>query len=271
MKRGVGGSWARDLLARGGWTAQAVDMHPDDLPPTGELVVPDDARDLDREVLAYHRELRAARRSARMQRLLPGSRHYTPRAAAIVAVTIALVLSVLAGLVAVLGPGLGRPDPPDTARPLASPTVAPGRVGGLLPALTLVSPPEQAEATTEAIRSFRPGAIVLVPPQCRCEAGMADVLRTADDTGLNTLVVAAGHSDPELAALADPDPRTGAAAEPLLDTTGVLAALYGASDKPVLLVVDATGIVQRTVTGLTGSTDGSLAVRAALEILDLNR
>ena len=37
------------------------------LPPVN-IVVPDDARELDRDVLAYHRELRARRRRQRLTR-----------------------------------------------------------------------------------------------------------------------------------------------------------------------------------------------------------
>ena len=40
------------------------------LPPVN-IVIPDDARELDRDVLAYRRELRAKRRRQRLVRLLP--------------------------------------------------------------------------------------------------------------------------------------------------------------------------------------------------------
>ena len=39
-----------------------------DEPPL-DIQIPDDARELDREVLAYHRELRAKRRRNRLRRL----------------------------------------------------------------------------------------------------------------------------------------------------------------------------------------------------------
>jgi hypothetical protein len=246
-------------------------MHPDDLPPTGELVVPDDARDLDREVLAYHRELRAARRTARIRRLVPGYRRSTPRAAAIVAVTIALVLCVLAGLVAVLGPGLGRQPARRTSAPLAHPATAAGKVGGLLPDLALTSPPGQAHPTVVDARSLRPAALVLVPTGCSCGPAVALVLRAAAENRLNAVVIAPGTDDPNIAKLADPEPGSELIAEPLLDPSGTLAKDYRATAAPTLLVVDANGIVWRTVSPLTGSTDADIAVRAALETMEPDR
>ena len=40
------------------------------LPPVN-IVIPDDARELDRDVLAYHREMRALRRRQRLAAALP--------------------------------------------------------------------------------------------------------------------------------------------------------------------------------------------------------
>jgi hypothetical protein len=60
-----------------GWDEPPLDVH-----------VPDDARELDRDVLAYHRELRAERRRRRLRRLTrpvgPGT--VLPRLASILAV-----------------------------------------------------------------------------------------------------------------------------------------------------------------------------------------
>jgi hypothetical protein len=54
-----------------------------------DIQIPDDARELDRDVLAYHRELRAKRRRSRLRRLagpLAGPRTIMPLLASILAV-----------------------------------------------------------------------------------------------------------------------------------------------------------------------------------------
>ena len=59
-----------------------------DEPPL-DIQIPDDARELDREVLAYHRELRAKRRRDRLRRLagpLAGRATVMPLLASILAV-----------------------------------------------------------------------------------------------------------------------------------------------------------------------------------------
>jgi hypothetical protein len=265
------GNWVLLVLARAGFTAHAVRVHPDDLPPLGEIVVPDDARALDREVLAYQRELRAARRAARYGRLVP-HRFHSPRAAAMVAVTVALVLAVLAGLVAVIGPGFRRTNPLRSAAPLASPTVATGKVGGLLPDVDLISVLSLKDQTSVAARALRPAAIVLVPAYCSCGPVVADVLRDANEIRLNAAVVASGTVDAELATLADPDPSEGGATgQPLVDQAGVLAKDYGVTTEPVLLALDEYGVVRRTVTLASDDMQTETAVRAVIESIDPSR
>ncbi len=96
-----------------------------DEPPLG-IQIPDDARELDRDVLAYRRELRAERRRRRLKRLVgPLARHGTimPLLASILAVCLVAgaMLSVATFSPA---PGVrGTPHPTATAssaRPAAS-------------------------------------------------------------------------------------------------------------------------------------------------------
>jgi hypothetical protein len=56
-----------------------------DEPPL-DVQIPDDARELERDVLAYHRELRAARRRRRLRRVMPGHAGVMPLIASILAV-----------------------------------------------------------------------------------------------------------------------------------------------------------------------------------------
>lgn len=94
------------------------------LPPVN-IVIPDDARELDRDVLAYHRELRAKRRRQRMMRLSGPLRRRGPggQAAIMPLVAACVALSLLAGaMLSVVtispasAPTLSRP-PQAMARP----------------------------------------------------------------------------------------------------------------------------------------------------------
>jgi len=66
-----------------------------DEPPL-DVVIPDDARELERDVLAYHRELRAFRRRRRLRRVLPAHAGIMPLIASILAVCLVagMMLSV---------------------------------------------------------------------------------------------------------------------------------------------------------------------------------
>lgn len=66
-----------------------------DEPPL-DVVIPDDARELERDVIAYHRELRAFRRRRRLRRVLPAHAGIMPLIASILAVCLVagMMLSV---------------------------------------------------------------------------------------------------------------------------------------------------------------------------------
>jgi len=66
-----------------------------DEPPL-DIVIPDDARELERDVLAYHRELRARRRRRRLRRIMPAHAGIMPLIASILAVCLVagMMLSV---------------------------------------------------------------------------------------------------------------------------------------------------------------------------------
>src|SRR5450756_1344019 len=105
-----------------------------DLPPVA-VDVPDDARELARDLQALQRERRSARRRTWVQRHLPGRRWHRCGIAPPLVVTALLFVALGTTLLAVLA--YGRPARP-TPRPLASQVpVAPGTEGGLLPAVPL--------------------------------------------------------------------------------------------------------------------------------------
>ena len=93
--------------------------------------VPDDARELDRDVLAYHRELRARRRRARLRRLAgPFAGHGTimPLLASILAVC--LVAGAMLS-VATFSPANAPARPSQPSRPAA--TAPPSRPAATAP------------------------------------------------------------------------------------------------------------------------------------------
>ena len=115
-----------------------VAVNPEWDEPPLDVQIPDDARELDRDVLAYHRELRARRRRRRLGRLtspFAGQGTILPLLASILAVC--LVAGAMLS-VATFGPATGpttRPHPtasPSSLRPVptrTSPSVRPSPPG----------------------------------------------------------------------------------------------------------------------------------------------
>ena len=132
-----------------------------DEPPL-DIQIPDDARELDREVLAYHRELRAKRRRGRLRRLAgPFAGHGTimPLLASILAVClVAGAMLSVATFSPATDPGQTRPPTatPSSSRP-ASHRTSPGPS---TPAPSIAAPAAapQASGTGKATRQARPSA-----------------------------------------------------------------------------------------------------------------
>jgi hypothetical protein len=98
-----------------------------DEPPL-DVQVPDDARELDRDVLAYRRELRARRRRTRLRRLtspFAGQGTILPLLASILAVC--LVAGAMLS-VATFSPASAPPDRPHPTAAASSPRSTPGRL-----------------------------------------------------------------------------------------------------------------------------------------------
>jgi hypothetical protein len=117
-----------------------------DEPPL-DIQIPDDARELDRDVLAYHRELRAQRRKNRLRRLtgpFGGQGTVMPLLASILAVC--LVAGAMLS-VATFSPAATAP---------ADQTTRPATAGAVSP-----SPPRSHATTTPAVASpSGPGSIL---------------------------------------------------------------------------------------------------------------
>jgi hypothetical protein len=179
------------------------------LPPV-DIEIPDDARELDRDVQAYHRELRALRWRRRARWLVvPLGRDgmVLPLLAG------CLALTLLAGTLLTVFSG-EQMTPPSL-----------GRSRQLPDAIVLVG------GTHQHLRSLRPSVLALVPPGCRC-ADLPQLAREADHAGVEIYIV--GTRGVQTAGLAR---QTGlAATHAVEDTEGVLGDAYHPATLTAVLV-----------------------------------
>jgi hypothetical protein len=167
----------------------------DDLPPLRDVVIPDDARALEADRLAWLHEQRVARRRRRVQRLLLTRRWDRFGLAGPVVVLALLAAAVFGSLSVVLipRPGPSRPGP----QPLASPTVAPGSAGGVLPDLTLAG----ARGPVH-LRALRPAVLAVVPAGCECPDALEHSFREASEYGVGMSVLGESAQARQLSAVA---------------------------------------------------------------------
>ncbi len=212
--------------------------------PRVNVVIPDDARELDRDVLAYRREMRAKRRRQRLMRLFRPLRlpEFGGHAAVIPLIAACLAISLVGGaLLSVM-----------TMSPAAAPTLSPRT--STQPAAapedlaTLPKGTVQLEGRTVLVRSLVTSAIALVPPDCGCGTALRRLAGQTVAAHVKLYFAGAGRAIAQLAALtaAYGDGAAVAAA----DDDSVLAAAYHPVHLTVLLVFkDATAEVQRNLAG----------------------
>ncbi|MDX6286336.1 MAG: hypothetical protein QOG53_1821 [Frankiales bacterium] len=206
--------------------------------------IPDDARELAAEVATYQRELRAARRRALANRLLPLERLRRYGIAAPV------IIAVLCSAIAVTALFFAlRPDGAASVRqePLATqPAAQVGSVGGLIPATPLL-----VGTVTRSAQSLRPGVLALVPIDCGCFAVVENLARQAGQFGFRLYVVAPSGIDTEVDAIASK--VRGAQVTSAFDAVGALAQTYHATGVTAVLL-RGNGVVQDVVRDLSAST-----------------
>jgi hypothetical protein len=149
--------------------------------PRVDIVVPDDARELDRDILAYRREERRRRRRTRWQRLLSPLVRYGVAAPIIAG---ALLIALVSGtLITVLGPD---PTPRATGGPVADrPSARPGQIGGVLPEAQVSVPGHR-----KRLIDLRPAVLMIVPPGCRCEATVDEVSKQTEEYRIGLYLIA---------------------------------------------------------------------------------
>ena len=227
------------------------------LPPV-DVDIPDDVRELDREVLAYHREQRALRRRARWARLL-GPLHQHGAILPLIASCVAL--SMLAGtLLSVFSispaaaPVLSHSANPGASSG-ASSAASSGATSGTSSQASPSSPATEASSLplgtvyvggkATAVRGLVRAVLVLVPRNCRCQQAVQQVTTQAARAGVRR-VYFVGTAD----RMTDVTQLTRTAglgtAVAVKDATNVLGAAYHPAGLTIVLVqADATTSVRR--------------------------
>jgi hypothetical protein len=209
------------------------------LPPV-DIEIPDDARELDRDVQAYRRELRALRRQKRMGRLhAPLTRN-------------GLVLPLLAGCLAmVLISGVlltlfsasqsGTPQLSASARPTQSASIS--QPTSQLPNAKVVTASGEVR-----LRSLFSTVLALVPPRCRCRAVLQHLGNAATAAGISMYFVGTTGDMTQVRRLAAAAPQPGSQVAD--DAGNVLARTYRARGLTAVLV-RADDSVETTVLDIT--------------------
>jgi hypothetical protein len=197
------------------------------LPPI-DIVIPDDARELDRDVQAYQRELRALRRQRRARRLRgPLTRDGMVLPLLAGCLMLALLTSTL--LIMFAADQTGMPKAPPRTPVTYHHPAATGKIGGLLPLSAVVIGRKSIQLRTVA----KPSVLALVPQNCQCAATLRQLGAQAAQAHVLVYLVGTGGGMQQLATLAAQAGRTARVAE---DTKDVLATTYGAKGVTAILV-----------------------------------
>lgn len=175
-----------------------------------DVVVPNDPRELEPDLIAYRRELRARRRHERFERLVL----VRWRRLGVVG---PLILGLLVAVTAVGSLLLMSLPRPDRNRPIQQP-VAPDGSSELVPDVRLDS-----GDVTIRLRAMRPAIVALVPENCDCARLLDTLAGEAQEFRLDLLAVgpAGSHDVFDLVRKV----RRGTAV-PLVDNTGQLVKRY---------------------------------------------
>ena len=202
------------------------------LPPAG-IEIPDDARELDRDVLAYRRELRARRRRARWDRLLGPLRGH---GALLPLVASCVALSMLAGTL------LSVFSISPASAPVLSHSAAPApRASSSLPTGTVL-----INHRATSVRSLLPALLVLVSPGCNCAQAVKEVTAQARHAGVKKVYLVGTTS--KMADINKLARTAGPAAVAVEDAGNVLVTAYRPAGLTIVLAkADATTSVQRNL------------------------
>lgn len=207
--------------------------------PKVDVVVPDDARELDRDVLAYRREQRQQRRRERWRRL---GRPFTRYGIAAPFIASAVLVALISGvLMTVISP---RPGPRGVQVPPTGPQrLRPGDAGAALPAGEVIFRHKRVPVNRLVNVA---GVVLVIPRDCQCDPAAENLIRQAGGQRLQVWLVAdasADGDDKDVARLASgAQPGAALVAD---DPDRVLSTAYRAGGLTAVLV--RTDRVVRTV------------------------
>jgi hypothetical protein len=202
------------------------------LPPAG-IEIPDDARELERDVLAYRRELRARRRRARWDRLLRPLRGH---GALVPLVASCVALSMLAGtLLSVF-----------SISPASAPVLSHSAAPTPPPSSSLPTGTVLINDRATSVRSLVPAVLVLVSPGCDCAQAVREVTAQARHAGVKKVyLVGTTGKMADVTRLAR---SAGPAAVAVEDAANLLVAAYHPAGLTIVLAkADATTSVRRNL------------------------
>lgn len=155
------------------------------LPPV-DIEIPDDARDLDRDVQAYRRERRALRRSDRRGRW---HRSLGRDGVALPLLACCLILALITGTLLTVFTATSNQSftgLPGSTAPATSGGPGPKLVRNqILPDATI----SVDGSTPVPLQTLRPGMLVLVPPGCDCSAAFSWLAGVAAKAGVPAFVI----------------------------------------------------------------------------------
>jgi hypothetical protein len=223
--------------------------------PAVDIEIPDDARELDRDVQAYRRELRARRRH-RLARRLFGP--LTRGGMVLPLLASCLALTLLAGAtLTMFSAGRVVEEPPQrTATATATagsraPKV--GQVGAPLPDRTA-----QVNGRLIPLRSLMPAALALIPAGCRCATALQQLSAQAAAAGVLIYLVGTGGWMTEVKALTGSGKDSG---HVIYDAGDVLGSAYHRTGLTAVLVY-ADGSVSKVLRNLGPGVQLSSSLRA---------
>ena len=208
------------------------------LPPV-DIEIPDDARELDREVLAFHREQRARRRRARWGRVLGPLRGH---GAILPLIAGCVALSMVAGtLLSVISISpASAPVLSHSAGPAPKPASSPPAEGRSLPLDGTVV----VSGKTASVRTLVRAVLALVPAHCRCDTALRQLAAQAAQARVRVYFVVPANAD--VTQLARTDGQGTAVA--VKDAQNVLGSAYHPAGLTAVLVrADASTTVQRNL------------------------
>jgi hypothetical protein len=218
------------------------------LPPV-DVVIPDDARELDRDVQAYLRELRALRRRQRVSRLRgPLARDGMVLPLLAGCLILALVTSTL--LIMFAADQTGMPELGHPASRSAAPThpasqPAAGKIGGPLPSGQIVV--ADKSVPLHEITASMAAVLALVPAHCGCAATLRQLGARADQAHVAVYLVGTTDIMQQVFQLAAQAGQSSARVAE--DASDVLGTTYRHSGVTAILV-RSDGIVASVVSSL---------------------